>query len=72
MKVIAIVIGSHIIRWLSERLYYENCAGFVTSIFAYSSPTCQGLRWVADTVATNTFALVGAAAVKAVDLLYKK
>ena len=72
MRLLAIVVGSHIIRWISERLYYEHCAGFVTSIFAYASPTCQGLRWIADTVATNTFALVGAASLKAIEACYSK
>jgi hypothetical protein len=72
MRLLAIVIGSHVIRWFSERLYYEHCAGFVTSIFAYASPTCQGLRWIADTVATNTFALVGAASLKAIEACYTK
>lgn len=68
----AIVVGSHVIRWASERLYYDHCAGFITSIFAYASPTCQGLRWVADTVSTNTFTLIGTSAIKLVEVYYSK
>lgn len=72
MKLVAIVVGSHVVRWLCEWLYYENCAGFITSIFAYASPTCHGLRWVADTVSTHTFTLIGASALKVTERLFSK
>jgi len=72
LKLTLVVIGSHALRWLSERLYYEQCAGFFTSIFAHGSPTCHGLRWVADSVSLNSVAIVGSATVKALALVYEK
>jgi len=57
-RLAAIVLGSHCIRWASEQLYHQQCAGFISSIFAYGSPTCQSLRWIADTVTTRSIAVV--------------
>lgn len=42
----------------------------MSSIFAYGSPTCQSLRWVADTVSTQAITVVTpliAGALKAIE-----
>jgi hypothetical protein len=72
MRLIAVVVGSHVIRWVSEELYHEYCAGFFTSIFAYGSPTCHGFRWVADSITAQTVAILSATALKAVECVYGK
>lgn len=72
MKLFALVVGSHVVRWMSEELYHAYCAGFFTSIFAYGSPTCHGLRWVADSISTQTVAILGAAALKVMERVFSK
>lgn len=55
LKAAIILVGSHVVRWVSEYLYYRQCGGFFSSMFAYGSPTCRGLRWTADTATGNIF-----------------
>ena len=56
-KALAIILSSHVVRWAAEYAYFMQCAGFWSSIFAWNSPTCRGLRWVADSVMTNVVAI---------------
>lgn len=63
-KVLVVVASSHVVRWAAEYAYFTQCAGFWTSIFAWNSPTCRGLRWTADSVMTNVVAIVGNRATK--------
>lgn len=49
-KVAAIILGSHCVRYASEWLYWNHCSGFISSIFSYNSPSCIGLRWIADSI----------------------
>jgi len=72
MKVIAVILGAHTIRWACEELYHMYCSGFITSIFAHSSPTCNGLRWVSTSVSTNLLGIIGALAGKGMALLFSK
>lgn len=58
-KALTIILGSHVVRWAAEYAYFTQCAGFWTSIFAWNSPTCRGLRWAADSVMTNVVAIMG-------------
>jgi hypothetical protein len=59
VKTLAIVVSSHVVRWAAEYAYFTQCAGLWTSIFSWNSPTCKGLRWVADSVMTNVVSIVG-------------
>jgi hypothetical protein len=54
-----IVVCSHIVRCIAEYAYYTQCAGIWNSIFTWSSPTCRGLRWTADSIMTNVVSVVG-------------
>jgi hypothetical protein len=63
-KTLVFLIGSHVVRWAAEYAYFTQCAGFWTSIFAWGSPTCKGLRWLADSVTTNIVTSVGGWTVK--------
>lgn len=64
VKAAGFLIGSHVVRWAAEYAYFTQCAGFLNSIFAWGSPTCKGLRWVADSVTTNIVTAMGGWAVK--------
>jgi hypothetical protein len=64
IKALIIVFGSHFVRWAAEFTYFTQCAGFWSSIFAWNSPTCRGLRWVSDSVMTNVVSIIGSHAVK--------
>jgi hypothetical protein len=57
-KAIGIIVGSHFVRWAAEYAYFTQCAGFWSSVFAWNSPTCRGLRWVADSVTTNIVGII--------------
>jgi len=59
LKAAGIVLGSHLVRTLAEYMYYMKCGGFVNSIFSYGSPTCRGLRWVAETSMANIHGVAG-------------
>jgi hypothetical protein len=59
LKALAIIAGSHVARWAAEYAYFTQCAGIWTSIFSWNSPTCRGLRWVADSVGTNVVTTIG-------------
>jgi hypothetical protein len=67
VKALVVIVGSHFVRWGAEYAYFTQCAGFWTSIFAWNSPTCRGLRWVADSVMTNVVAIVGGRAAALLD-----
>jgi len=67
-KAIGVIIGSHFVRWATEYAYFTQCAGFWTSIFAWNSPTCRGLRWVADSAMTNVVAIVSGHATKLIGI----
>lgn len=67
MKTILFLMGSHIMRWTAEYTYFTQCAGFINSIFSWGSPTCKGLRWFADSIATNVVTAVGAWTVKMIN-----
>ena len=58
-KALGIIIGSHVVRWAAEYAYFTQCAGFWTSIFSWNSPSCRGLRWVADSVMANVVSMIG-------------
>jgi hypothetical protein len=64
LKILYVLIGSHVVRCIAEYMYFTQCAGFWTSIFSWNSPTCRGLRWVSDSVMTNVVTLVGGHAMK--------
>ena len=64
VKALIFLAGSHITRWAAEYAYFTQCAGFWTSIFAWGSPTCKGLRWAADSVTTNIVTAIGGWTVK--------
>ena len=68
-KALGIIIGSHVVRWAAEYAYFTQCAGFWTSIFAWNSPTCRGLRWTADSVMTNVVAIMSGYGSSALQLL---
>jgi hypothetical protein len=57
-KALGVIIGSHFVRWAAEYAYFTQCAGLWTSIFSWNSPTCRGLRWVADSVTTNVVGII--------------
>jgi len=65
LKVLGIIVGSHIVRYMAEYMYFTQCAGFWTSIFTWNSPTCKGLRWVSDSVMTNVVTMIGGYASRA-------
>lgn len=67
-KLLAAVAGSHVVRWAAEYAYFTQCAGFWSSIFSWNSPTCVGLRWVADSVMTNSVRIVGTHVAKLIAL----
>jgi len=69
LKVLSVIIGSHVVRCMSEYMYYTQCAGLWTSIFSWNSPTCRGLRWVSDSVMTNAVGLIGGYGVQALKLI---
>jgi len=69
LKVLSILVGSHVVRCASEYMYYTQCAGLWTSIFSWNSPTCRGLRWVSDSVMTNAVGLIGGYGVQALKLI---
>ena len=69
LRLISVLIGSHCIRYASEWMYWNQCAGFVTSIFSYNSPTCVGLRWVADSLTTKTVSVIGTLSVQCLHML---
>jgi hypothetical protein len=56
---LGIVVGSHIVRCVSDYAYFTYCTGIWTSIFTWNSPTCRGLRWTADSIMTNVVSIVG-------------
>lgn len=58
IKAFLIIAGSHVVRWGAEYVYYTQCAGFWSSIFAWNSPTCRGLRWVSDSVGMNALSVI--------------
>jgi len=68
-KVLSVIVGSHVVRCMSEYIYFTQCAGFWNSIFSWNSPTCRGLRWVSDSVMTNAVGLIGGYSVTALQLL---
>lgn len=57
-KTIGVIVASHIVRCVAEYAYFTQCAGLWTSIFAWNSPTCRGLRWVSDSVMTNVVTII--------------
>jgi len=65
LKVLGIIVGSHVVRYMAEYMYFTQCAGFWTSIFTWNSPTCKGLRWVSDSVMTNVVTMIGGYASRA-------
>jgi hypothetical protein len=67
-KAIGVIIGSHVVRWATEYAYFTQCAGFWSSIFSWNSPTCRGLRWVADSAMTNVVAIVSGHATKLIGI----
>lgn len=69
LKAAAIIVGSHLVRYMAEYMYFTQCAGFWNSIFSWNSPTCKGLRWTADSVMTNTVAMIGTYSVTALQTL---
>jgi len=69
LKVFSVIVGSHVVRCMSEYMYFTQCAGFWNSIFSWNSPTCRGLRWVADSAMTNVVSLVGGYSITALQLL---
>lgn len=64
VKALAIIASSHVARWAAEYAYFHQCAGLWSSIFAWNSPTCRGLRWAADSAMTNVVGLVTGHATK--------
>ena len=64
VKAVVVVIGSHLMRCAAEYAYFVQCAGLWTSIFSWNSPTCRGLRWVADSAMTNAVAVIAGHATK--------
>jgi len=69
LKVFSVIVGSHVVRCMSEYMYFTQCAGFWNSIFSWNSPTCRGLRWVSDSVMTNAVGLIGGYGVQALKLI---
>jgi len=65
LKVLGIIVGSHVVRYMAEYMYFTQCAGLWTSIFTWNSPTCKGLRWVSDSVMTNVVTMIGGYASRA-------
>ena len=53
-KALLFAVGSHVMRYGAEWLYWEKCTGFFVSIFSGGSPACQGLRTVVDTLSVST------------------
>ena len=56
---LGIVVVSHLVRCTADYAYFTYCTGIWTSIFTWSSPTCRGLRWTADSIMTNVVSIVG-------------
>jgi hypothetical protein len=67
-KAIGVIIGSHFVRWAAEYAYFTQCAGFWSSIVSWNSPTCRGLRWVADSAMTNVVVIVSGHATKLIGI----
>jgi hypothetical protein len=53
-KALLFAVGSHVMRYGAEWLYWEKCTGLFVSIFSGGSPACQGLRTVVDTLSVST------------------
>jgi hypothetical protein len=53
IKMGLVVIGSHLMRWVSEYYYHKHCCGIMNSVFSWGSPTCRGLRWLSDSATGN-------------------
>ena len=53
-KALLFAVGSHVMRYGAEWLYWEKCTGLFVSIFSGGSPACQGLRAVVDTLSVTT------------------
>jgi hypothetical protein len=53
-KALLFAVGSHVMRYGAEWLYWEKCTGLFVSIFSGGSPACQGLRTVVDTLTVST------------------
>lgn len=68
-KLFFVIFGSHVVRWAAEYAYFTQCAGFWTSIISWNSPTCRGLRWIADSVSTSIATIVGGCGITALQLL---
>jgi hypothetical protein len=69
LRAAAIILGSHVVRYMAEYMYFTQCAGFWSSIFSWNSPTCKGLRWAADSMMTNVVAIIGGYSVTALQTL---
>ena len=69
LKLVALLVGSHIVRYMAEYMYFTQCAGFWSSIFSWNSPTCRGLRWVSDSAMTNAVGLIGGYGVQALTMV---
>lgn len=72
LKLVALLVGSHVVRYVAEYMYFTQCAGFWNSIFSWNSPTCRSLRWVSDSVMTNVVTLVGGYAVQALTMFSRE
>jgi hypothetical protein len=65
---LGIAVCSHVVRCIAEYAYYTQCAGFWNSIFAWNSPTCRGIRWIADSIMTNVVSIVGVQVAKLLEI----
>jgi hypothetical protein len=63
------LVGCHCVRYATEWVHWNHCAGFINSIFTSKSPTCVGARWVSDVMSTNVLTISGAIAVKLLNLV---
>ena len=66
-KTVVLIAISHFVRWAAEYAYFTQCAGLWTSIFAWNSPTCRGLRWTADSVGLNAMGIISGYSVKVLE-----
>jgi hypothetical protein len=68
VTIVGVIVGSHVVRCLSEHAYYMQCAGVWNSIFTWNSPTCRALRWTADSVMTNVVSIISLEVAKLMNL----
>jgi hypothetical protein len=65
-RIAAFILASHALRYASEWVYWHNCAGFMSSVFASGSQSCKALRYVSELSSANILTVAGSYALKTI------